>query len=745
MLKKVILFVILACFGTNLFPQQNNDAWKWWRKNAPATDFYVSLVVYAHFVLAAGEGSKLYEINSGSTKEFSDLNMGPQIDIIDMANDPNSNDVLVLAEDGYGEFYLLSVSLDGKVKELTTTDEPLYSVSEYNNMTYITGNGEIITSTDKKQFTHQHVPDLEEVNDVIGIQPADYLLLGKSKAGNDNGIRTTTDFMNYNTPIFGWRDPINFEKASSFEGFTASGRTAKTLQIAPIFATGYQAATNSYVVCRSTDDGATWDSVFASSQLYSLPALSEGSNSNVIIGGNSNTGKLYYTKDGGVTWSPGYDAPGYIYSITHVSADSAYAFGAQGLILLTTNGGVNWTQISDEHPSVSTIYFPSPSMGYAAGLSGPFPSHVLNVYKTTDAGDNWNVIYADSSFSPSNAFLNSIYFIDDMTGYIAGSKLLKTTDGGVHWDDLNTGTSSIIQNVFFVNNSLGFAAHGDGAIKTTDGGNTWNPLNMMNMDFDKKYVYFADENLGFISGDSVLYRTTDGGDTWKKLSVGTNNEDLNSKVTFINSSTGFFGKKGQVFKTTDKGDTWTDAAIDNHTVPQQIQFISDSIGYFISTSDTFGIHSHILYKTTDGGNSWFDLTNELPSTGIFSLFFTDENTGYLAGKTGILKTTSGGEGIVTSVQQEDNVSIPSDFKLYQNYPNPFNPSTTIKFAIPKESYTKLEIFNILGEKVTTLVSEMLSPGAYKYKWDAGRYSSGVYFYRIIADSFIQTKKLLLVK
>ena len=88
--------------------------------------------------------------------------------------------------------------------------------------------------------------------------------------------------------------------------------------------------------------------------------------------------------------------------------------------------------------------------------------------------------------------------------------------------------------------------------------------------------------LGFISGRSTLYRTTDGGDSWDTLAVGYNNEHINSKVNFINSTTGFFGKKGQVFKTTDRGNTWTDAPIDNHTVPQLIQFVSDSIGYFIS-------------------------------------------------------------------------------------------------------------------------------------------------------------------
>ena len=101
--------------------------------------------------------------------------------------------------------------------------------------------------------------------------------------------------------------------------------------------------------------------------------------------------------------------------------------------------------------------------------------------------------------------------------------------------------------------------------------------------------------------------------------------------------------------------------------------------------------------------------------------------------------------LITSVEGTNDKTIPKEFRLYQNYPNPFNPSTTIKFDLPKESFTKLEVFNALGEKVSTLVSETLSPGVYNYKWDAAKFSSGVYFYRIVAENFIQTKKLLLVK
>jgi photosystem II stability/assembly factor-like uncharacterized protein len=383
---------------------------------------------------------------------------------------------------------------------------------------------------------------------------------------------------------------------------------------------------------------------------------------------------------------------------------------------------------------------------------------VLSVYKTTDAGENWNVAYVDSSFALSYAGVGSIFFIDDMTGFIAGSKFIKTTDGGIIWNEVNTGVppdpnygEPFYQDVYFVNNSLGFAVYrapgtGDGAVKTTDGGTTWNPVNINHDKLDKGFVYFADENLGFISGFSTLYRTTDGGDNWDTLAVGANNQNLNSRVSFINSTTGFFGKKGQIFKTTNKGDSWIDAPIDNHSVPQQIQFPSDSIGYAICTTDTFGIPLHVIFKTTDGGNNWSDLTDKLPgSTGFQYLFFTDENTGYLAGSAGIIKTKTGGEIIATSVRQIANASEPSEFKLYQNYPNPFNPETTIRFEVPEKSKVELKVYDILGREVATLVNKAVHAGNYKISFNASGFASGVYFFRLQAGSFTNTKKMILLR
>lgn len=92
-----------------------------------------------------------------------------------------------------------------------------------------------------------------------------------------------------------------------------------------------------------------------------------------------------------------------------------------------------------------------------------------------------------------------------------------------------------------------------------------------------------------------------------------------------------------------------------------------------------------------------------------------------------------------------NNEIPGEYSLSQNYPNPFNPTTNIKFAIPSTGLVKLVIFDVLGREVTTLVNEVKVAGNYTVDFNASSLSSGVYFYRIDAGNFTQTKKMLLIK
>jgi hypothetical protein len=108
---------------------------------------------------------------------------------------------------------------------------------------------------------------------------------------------------------------------------------------------------------------------------------------------------------------------------------------------------------------------------------------------------------------------------------------------------------------------------------------------------------------------------------------------------------------------------------------------------------------------------------------------------------------------INNVGQGAGTGVPEKFALEQNYPNPFNPSTTIRFQIPAEvgaqrsqvGLVTLKVYDVLGREVATLVNEEMKPGSYEVTWDATEFASGVYLYRLQAGSFVETKKLVLLR
>ena len=89
--------------------------------------------------------------------------------------------------------------------------------------------------------------------------------------------------------------------------------------------------------------------------------------------------------------------------------------------------------------------------------------------------------------------------------------------------------------------------------------------------------------------------------------------------------------------------------------------------------------------------------------------------------------------------------VTANASLDQNYPNPFNPTTEIRFDLPQEGHVTLEVFNLLGQMVATLIDEKRDAGEHSVSWNAGNVSSGVYFYRLKVGEFVETKKMMLLK
>jgi hypothetical protein len=168
------------------------------------------------------------------------------------------------------------------------------------------------------------------------------------------------------------------------------------------------------------------------------------------------------------------------------------------------------------------------------------------------------------------------------------------------------------------------------------------------------------------------------------------------------------------------------------TLDASSKWIVTATLYLTTLSDASGISSTSITNITGNGfNVYYDATlsaNSVLGGKTYSLV----NGGVLAPKGS------------TAVDQQENEQ-PAGYKLNQNYPNPFNPTTNISFALVKESNLKLEVFNILGEHVATLVQERRSAGQYSVTFNAVSLSSGIYLCKMTTDNFVDTKKMILMK
>lgn len=164
--------------------------------------------------------------------------------------------------------------------------------------------------------------------------------------------------------------------------------------------------------------------------------------------------------------------------------------------------------------------------------------------------------------------------------------------------------------------------------------------------------------------------------------------------------------------------------------------LSDSL-VFLSTPDG-------IYCSTDYGTRWNKVSSGIgENISLRSLLVAGNYLYAGTGSHGIWKISL--KELTTAVQTESGKEIPSRFSLEQNYPNPFNPSTTIRFTIPEASFVQLSVYNSIGQKVADLLSRELNSGKYSAQWNADAFPSGVYYCRIQAGTFSQTRKLLLLK
>lgn len=173
--------------------------------------------------------------------------------------------------------------------------------------------------------------------------------------------------------------------------------------------------------------------------------------------------------------------------------------------------------------------------------------------------------------------------------------------------------------------------------------------------------------------------------------------------------------------------------------------------YVTGYTDSAGTQNYVTMKFNYTGTRLWTMHYNGPSNGsdVANSIFLDNN--YNVYITGLSYDAASLNDFATikysqlvGIQPVNN-EIPQSYSLSQNYPNPFNPVTKIKFQIANQSYTRLVVYDMLGRVVETLVNENLNAGNYEVDYNALKHSSGIYFYRIEAEEFTETKKMILIK
>jgi hypothetical protein len=515
--------------------------------------------------------------------------------------------------------------------------------------------------------------------------------------------------------------------------------------------------------------------------------------------------KAYISTDNGTTWNIDTtglnvkDALG-LAGFCDDAFGNIYARSATGL-WRSMGGTQPWTHI--DQPLSALLYDPSVNLLFndLSGDSLLYASTVFGSYISSDQGTTWNRDTSQFSASfiyglgktPAGRLLTStnlgVYYKNPgdlqwtktfpTSGYLAASPVFLDGSGNAYTLGATTNPS----------NFESLRANW----KSTDGGLTWNPDTAgIGGLAGQGPMYFVDEtgtqHYAAYDTPAKFYRKVSG-QSWAADTAGYGIGTSDLPTAFGTDRHGFLyvatnslsNYKGMVWKRPIAGGTWIpDTAglagtqvywitADKNGIPLAgaidglykkngaawtklpspsgltgyAAFVvsADSSGYTIAGFSTPYGNNYFwrgLYATNNNGASWSYLG--LDSISVLGLVSYGDTTYAYTYADGLYKVRS-----TASVNSVSVTTLPTSFQLMQNYPNPFNPTTVISFQLATKSRVTLKVYDILGREVETLVDGALDTGLHQVSFDASRFASGVYFYRIQAGSFTATKKLMLLK
>jgi photosystem II stability/assembly factor-like uncharacterized protein len=560
----------------------------------------------------------------------------------------------------------------------------------------------------------------------------------------------------------------------------------------------YGVASGNSQIIRTTDGGESW-SVIYQYQWIRFPSVHFSDSSNGMVIHYSSqlwpVSRIMKTSDGGDTWTDVFNETDVsLNSICVSSSGTILATGREGNIFRSANEGSTWDERSrgDKGP-VFSVHFVDSCNGTAVTYPDQYGGKIMN---TSDGGTTWFTTNVSSQY-----ILFVVRFFNRYLGLAGGEygRLFRTTDSGRTWTQPNTGMGQIHGIAFQDSNNV-LIAGWDGIIKkSTDAGLNWIPLNSGTTNHLNRIIYTGAETFMAIGYNGTILRSTDGGTSWSRIEEF--NETLRD-VCFINENTGFIiGDNGLLLYTQDGGLTWVSRSVPVSNSLRGVAFADQIYGIIVGENG-------VILRTYNGGSSWMkdntgnfnwlsisypDVNNCFAgaSDGLYKslnkspapiltgsmfvesipsgagIFFGDSSsgkvtpdsiTGLKPGNYNILLKLDGFKDTTFSVlvlekkRTEKTVKLTEkilpeypEYILYQNYPNPFNPGTVIRFQMKEKGPVTIKVFNLLGIEVETLIYEVKPAGTHEINWNGSKLSSGIYFYRINAGNFTQSRKMTFVK
>jgi photosystem II stability/assembly factor-like uncharacterized protein len=367
-------------------------------------------------------------------------------------------------------------------------------------------------------------------------------------------------------------------------------------------------------------------------------------------------------------------------------------------------------------------------------------------------------------------------------GTMAANALHSSADLGHTWFPITSSfIGSDIQSLAFDKQGHIFAAACCGSgfyrglYRSTNGGTTWTLCR--NDDFASA-IALDDTGALFFNGEAGVYRSTDNGDNWASVSAGLPAALFNALKILPDGSL-FLGTGAGIYRSSDGGTSWARTAtglID--TVVRCIAVNSHGVLFAGTKMNKYPAGGGV-YRSKDRGETWAAMKQGLSVTWVNALCI-GRNDELFAGTYGggVFKSTDDGEnwtgisgstyvhavavdslgylyvgsddGLATNSPEPDGVgmeptSVPRQANLKQNFPNPFNPTTVIRYFVPSSVHVVLKVYDLLGSEIATLVDELKPAGTHSLTFDGSGLSGGVYFYRIIAGDFGESRKLLIIR